>query len=61
MEKIKDELYLLTMVVGTKSKLRSDGKGALKMRITLNCQEEEVFFSANVTPENWLPVQKASF
>ncbi|OJV50951.1 MAG: hypothetical protein BGO31_10820 [Bacteroidetes bacterium 43-16] len=58
MEKIKHELYLLPMVVGTKSKLRSDGKGALKIRITLNCQEEEVFFSTNITPENWLPEQK---
>lgn len=58
MEKIKHELYLLPMVVGTKSKLREDGKGAIKIRITLNCKDEDLFISTNAKPENWLPNQK---
>lgn len=58
MEKIKYELYLLPMVVGTKSKLREDGKGAIKIRITLNCKDEDLFISTNAKPENWLPQQK---
>ncbi|CDT07340.1 Integrase family protein [Sphingobacterium sp. PM2-P1-29] len=58
MERIKHELYLLPMVVGTKSKLREDGKGAIKIRITLNCKEEDLFISTNAKPENWLPKQK---
>lgn len=58
MEKIKHELHLLPMVVGTKSKLREDGSGAIKIRITLNCKEEDLFISTNAKPENWLPKEK---
>ncbi len=58
MEKIKHVLSVLPMVLGTESKLRADGKGPMKVRITLNCNEEEIFLKTNVTPENWLPKQK---
>lgn len=54
MEKIKHELDLLPMVLGSKSKLRSDGKGPLIIRVTLNCKTQEISLSENVTPINWL-------
>lgn len=58
MEKIKHELDLLPMVLGSKSKLRANGKGPLIIRITLNCKYKEVSLSENVTPANWLVDEK---
>ncbi len=58
MEKIKHELDLLPMVLGSKSQLRSNGKGPLVIRITLNCIPEQLSLSTNVTPANWLVEEK---
>lgn len=58
MEKIKHELGLLPMVLGSESQLRADGRGPLIMRISLNGKPEQLSLSTNVFPENWLVDEK---
>ncbi|WP_222165947.1 site-specific integrase [Edaphocola aurantiacus] len=54
--KIKQDLDLLPMVL--KSKQRSKGKAPIIIRITLNCDSNEVSLSRTVSPENWLVKEK---